>query len=155
VVIRGDGRKVQVRIDGNWKITIEPEKQIKFIHKVTAHGPRGDREAEPNSGTVTLDEQREVRSRGGGEATWTFADGALTFVRTLPAGAYRMTLSFVGSADGLSCEVREAFAREGGKGQIKMQSPFRGGEVTIVSAKHALNLFSAGVVIVVMLLLWS
>jgi hypothetical protein len=31
-----------------------------------------------------LGESREVASRGGGEAVWTFADGTLTFVRTFP-----------------------------------------------------------------------
>ena len=133
-VVRRAGLTFPVRIDGNWRIAIKPEKQLDVTYKATAHTPRGTREAKPISGTVTLDEPG--RTPAGGQRLWTFADGTLTLVRTYEAGAYRIAFSFAGNADGPTCKVKEAFAREGGTGEIKLDSPFGGGQVTIVRAKQ-------------------
>jgi hypothetical protein len=133
-VRRKDGT-ASMRIHQNWKFSVTDE-TVEHTIQNTTHGPRGTRKAEPNSGTFMLGESREVASRGGGEAVWTFADGTLTFVRTFPSGAYRANFAFSHGPSGLTCSVTAGFAREDGKGEIRLQSPFGGGEVTILSSKQ-------------------
>jgi len=125
-----------VRIQQNWKISVEAPNRVEVTVRSTARGPRGTRQAEPNTGMFTLDQPRGVRSRGGGEALWTFADGTLTFTRTFQSGAYRSHFAFANAAEGLACTATGAFARERGKEEIRLESPFGGGMVGIVSAKQ-------------------
>ena len=134
--IRRQGNLRSVRIHQGWRIVVRPDKVIENTVDTSADTPRGSRKAPQNSGTFTLEEPRPVASRGGGEAVWKFADGTLTFIRTFPSGAYRVHFAFARSSSGLTCTVTEAFARQNGQGEIKLQSAFGDGEVTIVSAKQ-------------------
>jgi hypothetical protein len=133
--VRRDGRTATVKVHQNWAFSINSEHAIALTMNVTAETPRGTRKAKPRSNTFVLDETVKVKARGGGQAVWTFADNTLTFTRTFPAGAYRAHFAFARGPKGLTCRVTEAFAREGGKGELKMDSPF-GGEVTILSTKQ-------------------
>ena len=63
-------------------------------------------------------------------------ESALTFVRTLPSGAYRVNIAFAHAADVPTCTVTGAFARENGRGPIQLISPFSGDRVTILSARQ-------------------
>jgi hypothetical protein len=132
--VRRNGRTFSNRVHQRWKLSIDG-KTIEFTNQATNRGPRGTRKTRPNSATFTLDESREVGSRGGGEALWTFADGVLTFVRTFRSGAYRVKFAFARGSDGLTCAVDAAYAREDGR-PIRLRSPFGGGEVTIVDARQ-------------------
>jgi hypothetical protein len=134
--IRREGNLRSVRIHQGWRIVIRPDKLIENTVDTTADTPRGTRKARQNSGMFTLEEPRPVASRGGGEAVWKFANGTLTFIRTFPSGAYRVHFAFARTSSGLTCTVTEAFARQDGRGEIKLQSAFGDGEVTIVSAKQ-------------------
>jgi hypothetical protein len=134
--IRRQGNLRSVRIHQGWRIVIRPNNVIENTVDTTADTPRGTRKAPQNSGTFTLEEPRPVASRGGGEAVWKFANETLTFIRTFSSGAYRVHFAFARSPSGLTCTVSEAFARLDGRGEIKLQSAFGDGEVTIVSAKQ-------------------
>jgi hypothetical protein len=133
--VRRDGRTANIKVHQNWVFSINSEHAIALTLNTTADTPRGIRKAKPNLGTFTLGETLKVKSRGGGHAVWTFADGTLSFTRTFPAGAYRAHFAFVRGPSGLTCRVTEAFAREGGKGELKVESVF-GGEVTILNTKQ-------------------
>jgi hypothetical protein len=135
-IVRRNGQTFPVTIEQNWKISVEVPNRVEVTVRSTARGPRGTRQAEPNTGTFTLDQPRGVRSRGGGEALWTFAEGTLTFTRTFQSGAYRSHFAFANAAEGLTCTATGAFARERGKEEIRLESPFGGGMVSIVSAKQ-------------------
>jgi hypothetical protein len=135
-LIERDGMKSSVKTQQVWKISVGANKAIDFTMDSTARGPGGTRKAKQLVASVDLDESRVVGTRGGGEALWTFADGALTFVRTLPSGAYRMNIAFAHAAAGPTCAVTGAFARENGRGPIQLISPFSGDRVTILSAKQ-------------------
>ena len=134
--VRREGKTAPVRIHQNWKFSIGAENSIALTVNTTAQTPKGTRKGEPNIGTFTLDEPRKVPSRGGGEAVWKFADGTLSFIRTFPSGAYRAHFAFARDSSGLTCNVTEAFAREDGSGEIRLESAVGGGQVTIVSAKQ-------------------
>jgi hypothetical protein len=136
-IVRRGGQTFPVRIQQTWKISVDAENTIDVTIRSTAQGPRGTRRAEPNSGTFVLDKPQQVRSRGGGDALWTFAEGTLTFTRTFPSGAFRSHFAFANGPDGLTCTASGAFARERGKEEIKLESPFGGGLVSILSAKQA------------------
>jgi hypothetical protein len=124
-----------VTIQQAWRLSIEAQQRVEFRIETTAQTPRGTRKAEPDANALTLEEPQAVGSRGGGEALFKFADETLTFIRTFPAGAYRLNFKFARGPAGLTCTVTEAFAREDGKGELKMKSAF-GGEVTVLSTRQ-------------------
>jgi hypothetical protein len=74
-IVRRGGQTVPVTIQQTWKISIDAENTIDVTMRSTARGPRGTRRAEPISGTFMLDKPQQVRSRGGGDALWSFAEG--------------------------------------------------------------------------------
>jgi hypothetical protein len=128
------GLTASVAIHQTWRISIAADKSLEFTVTTTARGPGAPGRPLTNSGTATLDEPRQVPSFGGGTTVWEFADGTLTFFRTFRSGAYRAHFAFVRAPSGLACSVSEAFARENGTGEIRMQ-PDSGGEITIISSK--------------------
>jgi hypothetical protein len=134
--VRRGGRTFPVKVHQRWKLTIDADKTVAFTMQPSAQTPRGRRTAKASSGMFTLEEAVEVRSRGGGEAVWTFADGTLTFLRTFPSGAYRVSFAFARAGDRLTCTADSAYARENGTGAIRLESPFGGGEVTIVRSRQ-------------------
>jgi hypothetical protein len=117
-------------------LSINADKSVEMTVDITRHGPDGTRKAKPSSGSFTLDEAKELPSSLGGEGVWRFEDGSLSFIRTFPSGAYRVTFAFTRGSAGLTCAVNETFARENGQGEIRIRSPFAGGEVTLVSTKQ-------------------
>jgi hypothetical protein len=133
-LIQREGRTVKVRFHQDWTLYVNDEHYIVMRIGTTAQTPRGTRKAKPNSGSFALDEPVKLKSRGGGEGMFKFADGVLTFMRTFPAGAYRAEFAFQRSGASLTCKVTEAFAREPGK-ELKLESPF-GGEITILNSKQ-------------------
>jgi|SRR5215510_6372194 len=135
--VRRAGRTFPVRIQQKWKLSIRAENAIDLTVRSTARGPSGTRQAEPNTGTFTLDEPSRVRNRGGGDVLWTFAEETLTFTRTFPSGAFRAHFALANGPGGLTCTATGAFARERGKNDIQLDSPFGGGLITIVSARQA------------------
>jgi hypothetical protein len=135
-IVRRGAQTFPVHIQQNWTVIVNADKTIDTTMRATSHGPRGTRRAEPTSGGFMLDTPRAVGSRGGGEALWTFADETLTFTRTFLSGAFRSHFAFAKGPDGLTCTANAAFARERGRDEIKLESPFGGGFVTIVSSKQ-------------------
>jgi hypothetical protein len=134
--VRRQGRIGPAKITQRWKLTVEPDRTISFTLDSTARTPAGTRKAEPARGVFTLDEPRQLRNRGGGEGLWRFADGTLTFLRTLQAGAFRVSFALDRAGDRLTCKAEAAFARENGRGPIRFESPYTGDEITVVSGKQ-------------------
>jgi hypothetical protein len=131
-----DGRAYFIQARQNWSFDINADNTIDMTVNTTYESPRGTQKAPPNSGRFSLEESRDVSSRGGGQGVWNFADGALHFTRTFPSGAYRAHFTFVRSEGGISCEVTEAFAREDGKKPITLASPVDGAPVSIIESKQ-------------------
>jgi hypothetical protein len=135
--VRADGHTFPVKIHQRWRFVLKSDKSIDLTTESTNRGPRGTRKAPTSFGTFVLGEPRHIGSRGGGEAVWNFSDGTLTFIRTYRVGAYRANFSFTRGPAGISCSVREALAREDGKGPVQMVSPFGAGQVvTILNSKQ-------------------
>ncbi|MGH6768878.1 MAG: hypothetical protein ACRECO_07645 [Xanthobacteraceae bacterium] len=131
--VQKKGKRFSVRMHQNWKFYVNDEHMIVFTVNTTVKTPKGTRKTKPNSSSFALDEMVKVKSRGGGHAGWSFADGTLTFTRTFPAGAYRAHFAFAQKDGRMTCSVGETFAREGGKGAIRIESAF-GGQVTILKS---------------------
>jgi hypothetical protein len=132
--VRRDGRTIDLRIRQSWRITVDVDNVVSLKTRTTSYGPRRTRE-EQQSGTYTLDEPQHIKSRGGGEAAWTFADQTLTFVRTYPSGARRVTFVFARVSNGLTCAASFAFARQEGGAPVRVKS-LSGHEQTIVRAQQ-------------------
>jgi hypothetical protein len=135
-IVRNQKGTTSLKMQQTWQVSIDDQKYVEYKVTTTRRGPGGTQTAKPNLSTRALDEPYKTPSRGGGEALWAFTDGTLIFTRTFPSGAYRLKFAFAKGQSGLTCTVTEAFARENGRGEIKMISPFSGNEVTIVSAKQ-------------------
>jgi hypothetical protein len=133
-VVRRDRRTISLNVEQNWKVVIGDDKTISFTLHVRSQGPRRTRK-DQRGGMFILDKPRDVASRGGGEAVWTFADGTLTFVRTFRSGARRLSIAFERGADGLTCSASFAFARQDGSGPIRLEG-LSGREQVIVRAKQ-------------------
>src|SRR5262249_37981516 len=135
-LVERDGMKASAKIYQVWNVSVGPNKAVDFTLDSTVRGPGGTRKAKQLVGSFDLDESRQIASHGGGEAIWTFAGGALTFVRTLPSGAYRVHVAFARAADGMTCTATGAFARENGTGRIRMRSRVSDNWLTILSSKQ-------------------
>jgi len=134
---RRQGRTALVKTTQRWMLKVDPDRTVTFQLESTARSPMGTRNAEPSRGMFTLDESRQVMgTRGRGEGVWTFADGTLTFVRTLLSGAFRVAFALRREGDRLTCAVEASFARETGGGPVRLRSPYTGDEVTILQAKQ-------------------
>lgn len=131
-----DGRSYSIRTHQNWKFEINADNSIDMTVNTTFETPRGARKAPPNSGRFSLDDARDVMSRGGGKGIWNFDDGALHFTRTFPSGAYRAHFTFSRVDGELWCEVTEAFARQDGNRPITLASPVDGAKVTIIDSQQ-------------------
>jgi hypothetical protein len=142
--VRRQGGTAQATITQQWSLTINSDRTVGFDVASTARSALGTRKAEPVRGTVALEEARQIPTLGGGLAMWSFAAGTLTFTRTLPGGAYRVRFVFERAPQGLICTVNAGYARENGKGAIRLQSPFGGGEVTIVDARQVASSCNVG-----------
>src|SRR5262245_46040030 len=132
-----DGKTFTVTVHQNWRVSIGPANKIEFSVRSIVQGPRRVRDTGPLSGSYTLDESREVGTQGGGDAAWTFADGALAFIRTYPAGARRLSFAFARGPDGLTCTATFAFAREDGSGPVRLKSRFSRRDAEILDARQA------------------
>jgi hypothetical protein len=131
-----DGRAVSIQTHQYWKFEVGADKSIDMTVETTYQTPRGTRKAPPNSGRFSLDDARDVMSRGGGKGIWNFDDGALHFTRTFPSGAYRAHFTFSRVDGEIRCEVTEAFARQDGNKPITLASPVDGAKVTIIDSKQ-------------------
>ena len=127
--------QVKLRVHDDIRLSIGPADIIRFSNSSTVHSPGGANKLDPVDTAFTLNETRRVARDGGGDAVWQFSDGTLTFIRTFQAGARRMTFAFARGSDGLTCSAGFAFAREDGKGPVRMTTP-QGQQQTIVSAKQ-------------------
>jgi hypothetical protein len=130
-----EGRTFPIQIHQNWKFEINADNTIDMTVNSTSEGPQGKRKAPPNAGRFTLEESRDITSRGGGQGLWSFADSALHFTRTFPSGAYRAHFTFTQGVGGPTCEVTEAFARLDGNKPITLTSP-DGVRLTILDSKQ-------------------
>jgi hypothetical protein len=136
-VMRKGGREFPVKTKMDWKLKVQEGDVIWQETRSTVTGPRGTRETDPLTGTLALGKPVPVRSRGGGEAMYSFSDEILIFVRTFRKGAFRMSTAFARGGDGkLTCEMTASHAREEGTGSIELVNPFDGQPMTIVSYKQ-------------------
>jgi hypothetical protein len=131
-----DGRAYSVQTHQNWKFEVGADNSIDMRVNTTFKTARGTRTAPPNSGRFSLEDVRDVMSRGGGKGIWNFDAEALHFTRTFPSGAYRAHFTFSRVDGELRCEVTEAFARQDGNKPITLASPVDGAKVTIIDSKQ-------------------
>jgi hypothetical protein len=136
-VMRRGGREFPVKTKMDWKLKVQEGDAVWQEMRSTVTGPRGTRDTDPLTGTFPLGKSVTVRSRGGGEAMYSFSDGTLTFVRTFKKGAFRKSTAFARGGDGnLTCEMTASHAREEGTGAIELVNPFDGQPMSIVSYKQ-------------------
>jgi hypothetical protein len=136
-VVRREGRQFPVTMQTDLTITIGRDGIIDQVFTPTAHTARGPRRGKTLTGTFALNHTRDVGSLGGGQAVWTFNDGALVMVRTFKEGAYRRTIAFTRGPKGITCTASETYAREKGSGPITLKSSIDGAPTVIVSYKQA------------------
>jgi hypothetical protein len=134
-VNRVRGRNIPIKVHQAWIVALGPGNTVESTMRATVRNPKGTRHAKPVGGVFTVGGPQPVKAHGGGEAMWTFAEGKLTFVRTLPAGAYRLELALARETGAFNCTATAALAREDGQGAIRMKSPFDETEVTVISGK--------------------
>ena len=120
----------------HWRIAVFPDDQIQLTFDTSAQGPFGERTAPTIGGQFALNQLRDVRSRGGGQAIWRFANNGLTFVRTFRSGALQMHFAVFRRPSGLTCNVKGAFVREVRKRPVRLESPFGGGEIAVLQSKQ-------------------
>jgi hypothetical protein len=136
IIRRGD-REFPIRFQNDLKITIGPGNKIDGTITPTSHGPRGERQGRTLTFSTTLDKVGELVGYGGGIGAWTFAgDGTLIFLRTYKEGAFRRTIAFTRSAEGLSCTAKESLARENGVGGLALNSALDDVPITIVQSEQ-------------------
>jgi hypothetical protein len=136
LIIRRNGRTFPVRIQDDVKLVIRPYDRIEQSVTVTSDTPRGKRRGPTMTGTFTLGEQRSIAALGGGSGIITFENGVLTFIRTFKEGASKRTFAFSRGPDGLSCTVNITLAREGGVGDVAMNSAIDDAPVVVISNKQ-------------------
>lgn len=132
MLVQRQGWQGPITQDSDWQIEVRPEQTINFEFRLTAHMPRGTREAPVRGMTVKLD---EPWSTDNGEAVWQFRDGELTFMRSYHGGAVRTIISLKQNGQNLTCATTAVFARERGKSGLVLNSGFDGVPVTILSWK--------------------
>jgi len=134
--LRREGRDVSNQLQSDIRITIGAGGTIHMTGTPTAYTKRGVRKGKTTSGKWTVEQTREVKTRGGGHGVWIFEDAKLTFLRTYKGGAMKRTIAFARGADGLTCNYNETFVREVGVGGIVLESAIDGVPTTILSAKQ-------------------
>jgi hypothetical protein len=137
-IIRRDGRVFPVKFQNNVKIVIGADEKFDVIASSVSDTPRGVRKGRTISGSMTLDQPREMATRnlGGGHALWVFNNGTLTNLRTFGKGAFKRDITFARVAGGFTCVANEGFAREEGGGPLVMNSLVDDVPVTIISWKQ-------------------
>jgi hypothetical protein len=135
-IIRREGRTFPVRSQDDIKLVIGADNKIQQSVTVTADTPGGQRKGPTRTGVYTLGEQRPIGSLGGGNGLLTFEDGVLTFIRSFKEGAAKRTFAFSRGPDGLSCTANQTFGREGGVGDLVMNSAIDDNPVIVVSSKQ-------------------
>jgi hypothetical protein len=120
-----------------WRLRLGPGDAIQYTSTITSVGRRGSRSSAPNTGTARLNRPGNASSHGGGHGLWVFMDGTLTFLRTYREdGAYKRSISFRRGAGGFTCNIRTAFARENGRGAVRLASPVSGARIEVLSSKQ-------------------
>ena len=122
--VRGKRGTFPVQVRTSVTIKLGPSDNIHHTRQQSISGPRGKRDAPPQPADFTLGVRKQVPSAGQGTAQYTFSDSTLILVRTFKNGAFISTVKFVRDKDTLKCTFDESFAREGGKGEIELESPF-------------------------------
>ena len=70
----------------------------------------------------------------GDHIVWLFNEGTLTALRTFKGGAYKREFIFAKAGQGLTCKVRDAFAREVGREFVTMNSSIDNAPTKIISS---------------------
>ena len=128
---RRENREFKTTYQQEWTLVMGPGNFFQVTFTPTSLTPSGKRKGKTNKSTIRLDDQYTIRSAGGGEATWMFRDGVLSFLRTYRVGAGRMTIEFTRGVTGLQCTANYVFAYEDGKPYIVLDSTING-EPTII-----------------------
>ena len=96
----------------------------------------GTRTGKATGGTWTLEQPRTLKNRGGGHGVWIFENGTLTNLRTFKGGAFKKTIAFARTADGLNCSATEILLREDGVTGVNLTSAFDGRPSQIMNSKQ-------------------
>ncbi len=136
--IRRDGREFNLQMHFHAQIVFEPDNVVRFEFSSTGFGPRGARQAPVRKGRALLGKVVESGDLDGGQAAWTFENGALTTLRIYGnAGGFKRTIHFArDGADAFTCKAEAAYLREDGVGRVATRSAIDNVPFTILSAKQ-------------------
>jgi hypothetical protein len=137
-VIRRDGRQFPIRQQNDIRLWFKAENKLEGCIELTSHTPKGIRKGKSPHFSFTLEQPQEMKKKfmGEGHAVWFFENGTLINLRTYKGGAFRREIAFVRTADGYSCTIQEAYARETGVAGIELKSAVDGATIMVVSAKQ-------------------
>ncbi len=136
--IRRDGRDLNIQMHFRAQVAFEPDNVVRFEFSSTGFGPRGARQSPGLKGRALLGKVVESRDRDGGQAAWTFENGALTTLRIYGnAGGFKRTISFDrNGADSFTCKAEAAYLREDGVGRVATRSAIDNVPFTVLTAKQ-------------------
>jgi hypothetical protein len=117
--------QIEIGFAGNLQQTVSP----------TAYTANGVMKGKTTSGSWTIEQSREIVTRGGGHGIWIFANRTLTFLRTFKGGGLKREFTFTRGADGLHCTAIETFAYEQGVRGIHLDSGINDMPIVILSTK--------------------
>lgn len=135
--IRREGKEFPVRLDQRLRFVFLPGDMVEWQIAPVSHTPRGAKPGPTRKGRAPIGKPIEAKGLGGGEALFTFADGAFTTLRTYGgAGGYKRVVTFTRSGNTVACNIRETFMREEGVGRVTFRSSIDNAPVTVLSANQ-------------------
>jgi hypothetical protein len=132
------GSTYEGSIERNVKIEIGPGERIVNTYQGTWHGAGGARKGIILRSERTLERPGSHTAYGGGDAVWTFKDGALTWLQVYKmGGGFKRTIAFERGPKGITCTVADSYVRENGVGRIVFESTTGNrGKVEIINEKQ-------------------
>ncbi len=136
--LRREGREFPAKLNQQLRVKFYSDNTIEFELSSVSQGPRGPRQVPTRKGRTTLGNIVEARDLDGGQALWSFENGALTSLRIFGnAGGYKRTVRFARDGNGMTCTVNGTYVREEGVGRVATRSALDNVPITILSSKQS------------------
>jgi hypothetical protein len=134
-VLLRQGEKFPNRSEFFEKYVIKGDK-IEGTINPTNHNHWGTRKGKTQTAAATLERPTDSKNFGGGNGVWIFDQGTITNLYVFKGGgAFRREIFLSRTDNGLSCTIKQSFARENGVGSIVWNSSVDGSVLTLVSNK--------------------
>lgn len=132
-VLHAKGKTYPNRFHLGVIVTVGGDEDLSVRADVVNHTPTGEHKSKPETIAVKLQKPGAAQMFGSGTGMWLFNEGKLTYLRTFQNGAYKRDVTIKRTAQQLTCEVKEGFAREEGKPNIMWNSSHDGSLIKLVS----------------------